>query len=184
MIAEGIVFDKPFDISKYTKDEIISRYSPYYYESSSIPIGATSDNVELDLVEEEVVLNDMKIVKIRSEKLSTIANLYLTTGIFDVICPKLLRVDLLQSKVMLFTYPRFGDDPDYSKKIEDTVQELFRVSLFFAEECGKNLTLWKTKLKNYVDTYITFVDRKDILGEEGAKDERKVIVKRIYKKII
>ena len=182
MIAEGIVFDIPFDMSSYKKEDILERYTPYRDTSkwTNERIQKTSENFELNLDEDIVITDDMVIKKYTPDKLSILANLYLTTGIFDVVCPKLCRVDLLDSGSLLMSYPFFPDNPEYSKKIEQTLEEIARVSLFILEEVGiENLEKWREKITRYVNIYVSYVNRK-----KKKKIGNKKIVKRIYKNIL
>lgn len=182
MIAEGIVFDRPFDMSSYTRDDILERFGPFKdtRKWKRERIESSADKIPLNINKDTIIAEDMVIKRFSPDDLSVLANLYLTTGIFDVVCPKLCRVDMLDEGSMLLSYPYFPEDPEYSKKIENTVDELGRVSLFILEETGKeNLEGWKKKIKNYVDTYISYVRREDF-GDIGDKK----IVKRIYKPVI
>ena len=182
MIAEGIVFDIPFDMSSYSKEDILERFTPYRDPSkwTTERIQKTSENFNLNLDKDTVITDDMVIKKFTPDELSTLTNLYLTTGIFDVVCPKLCRVDLLDSGSLLMSYPYFPDNLDYSKKIEQTLEEIARVSLFILNDVGiENLSKWREKVLEYVNLYISYVDRNSF-GE--LIGDRK-IVKRIYKNI-
>lgn len=182
MIAEGIIFDIPFDMSSYTRDDVLERFTPFKNtaEWDRELIERSADNFNLSVSKDVVKTNDMVIKRYTPEDLSVLANLYLTTGIFDVACPKLCRVDMLDSGSLLQSYPYFPENPEYSNKIEQTISEIERVSLFILEIVGKdNLSKWKEQVTEYVKTYISFIDRKDF-GNIGNKE----IVKRIYKQIL
>lgn len=182
MIAEGIVFDIPFDMSSYTRDDILERFTPYRDTSKwgRERIQRSTDEIDLELNRDIIQTEDMIIKRYTPDKLEVLANLYLTSGIFDVVCPKLCRIEMLDSGSLLQCYPYFPDNLEYSKKIEQAINEIERVSLFILEEVGtNNLSEWKKKIGSYVKTYISIVDRKDF-GDIGNKK----IVKRIYKKVL
>lgn len=182
MIAEGIVFDIPFDMSAYTREEILSRFTPYKDTSTWARerIQTSADNFSIDLDKDIVITDDMVIRRYTPDRIGTLANLYITTGIFDIACPKLCRVDMLDSGSLLQSYPYFPDNLEYSKKIESAIEEIGRVSLFILDQVGTdNLTSWRNKVISYVKSFVSFVDREDF-GNIGSRK----IVKRIYKNIV
>lgn len=182
MIAEGIIFDIPFDMSSYSKEDILERFTPYKDTSQwgREMLDFVSDNVPIHAEMDTIKTDDMVIRRFKPEITSTLVNLYLTTGIFDMACPKLSRIDLLEDGSFLVSYPYFPENPEYSKKIKWAIEELERVSLFILDLVGKtNLTEWKKRVIEYAQTYFSFVDR-DTLDNLGNKK----LVKRIYKRII
>ena len=182
MIAEGIIFDIPFDMSSYSREDILKRFTPYKNTSkwSNERIDKTSENIDLNLERDLVIAEDMKIRKYTPDSIGILANLYLTTGIFDIACPKLCRVDMLNSGALLQSYPYFPDNKEYSDKIENTIEEIGRVSLFLLETLGPSqLEEWKKRVCEYTKIFISFVDR-DSFGDIGNRK----IVKRIYKRIV
>lgn len=182
MIAEGIVFDIPFDISAYTREEILERFTPYKNtaEWGRERIEKSAEDIDLDLDKDIVKASDMIIKRYTPDDLGVLANLYLTTGIFDIACPRLCRVEMLESGSLLQCYPYFPDNLEYSRKIEQAISEIERVSLFILDLVGvENLPKWKDQITLYVRTYISFVNREDF-GNIGDKK----IVKRIYKRVL
>jgi hypothetical protein len=87
---------------------------------------------------------------------------------------------MLNSGALLQSYPYFPDNKEYSDKIENTIEEIGRVSLFLLETLGPSqLEEWKKRICEYTKIFISFVDR-DSFGDIGNRK----IVKRIYKRIV
>lgn len=191
MIADSIIFERPFDMRKYDRGQILERYSPLLPSKSTTWERAFVNKVlkpnktrdTLKLVLEKMTAEDMVIIRVIPEKIGDMANLYLTSGIFDFACPKLLRLDLIESGGFLLSYPRFKDDPEYSLKISNAVSEILRMSIFLLERyfepgSSDSLKVWKKAVSDYISLFFVF---SDIELEKPFSEFREGV--RVYKKL-
>lgn len=175
MIASGIVFNRFFDISLYTKEDIYQRYNPFDVVSGSIEeetLNTTVGGIETEIIRKKIVATDMKIISYEVSTKEMASNIFTCCKVLEKSAPKLCRVDLIDENLVLFSYPHFNDDMELSNKIESAVEELARLSMFILK-LSDDLNNWIENLSEYIRICYKFTESTD-----GPEDE--VISRQIF----
>jgi hypothetical protein len=86
--------------------------------------------------------------------------------------PKLCRIDLIDTGLILFSYPRFPEDPELTQKIESGVQELARTSMTVLR-MSTGMDDWKESLRDHVKICYSFPESPD---DSETTIERQIVV--------
>lgn len=175
MIASGIVFNRFFDISLYTKEDIYQRYNPFDVVSGSIEeetLNTTVGGIETEIIRKKIVANDMKIISYEISTKEMASNIFTCCKVLEKASPRLCRVDLIDENLVLFSYPHFSDDIELSNKIESAIEELARLSMFIFK-LSDDLDDWIKNLSEYIRICYKFTESTD-----GPEDE--VISRQIF----
>lgn len=175
MIASGIVFNRFFDISLYTKEDIYQRYNPFDVVSGGIEeetLNTTVGGIETEIIKKKIVANDMKIISYEISTKEMASNIFTCCKVLEKASPRLCRVDLIDENLVLFSYPHFSDDIELSNKIESTIEELARLSMFILK-LSDDLDDWIKNLSEYIRICYKFTESTD-----GPEDE--VISRQIF----
>ena len=174
MIANGILFKAEFDMSKYSDGDILRQFNPTKESAYSEEIQATST---ITVTKETVTGDDIKIVAFKSKDLFVLNQIIDSSKYMEKAAPKLIKVVEINPEYFLVAYPYYRisleletDDPDYdfdllseddqdkielSDKIEDTVKELARVTMYFIHE-NDNPKIIQEKVSDYVSLCFKF----------------------------
>jgi len=181
MIATGLTYYIPIDMSSYELEDILERFSPYKDSSKweavkiNLPVVDLEGNTRFVLCD-SVTTDDMVINRITSSDPELYESIKITTGILGRVCPRLCRVDQVNFSLLL-SYPYFPEDDDnYNDLIVHGLEELKRVSMFLLGVTGKdNLGEWERRLKEYVDNYYVFLN-----SCPNSEQDYKHLIKRVY----
>jgi hypothetical protein len=175
MVAKGITYTKYFDMSKYTREEIYQRYTPFLksvVEEDDFDYMGRSER-KINVKKKIVQAPDMTIVSYDTEPGSDASKSIWTCGkIMEEAAPKLCRIDLIDTGLILFSYPRFPGDPGLTEKIESGVQELARTSMTVLR-MATGMDDWKESLKDHVKICYSFMDSPD---DTETTIERQIVV--------
>lgn len=174
MIANGILFKAEFDMSKYSDGDILRQFNPTKESAYSEEIQATST---ITVTKETVTGDDIKIVAFKSKDLFVLNQIIDSSKYMEKAAPRLIKVVEINPEYFLVAYPYYRisleletDDPDYdfdllseddqdkielSDKIEDTVKELARVTMYFIHE-NDNPKIIQEKISDYVSLCFKF----------------------------
>ena len=174
MIANGILFKAEFDMSKYSDSDILKQFNPTKDSTYSEEIQATST---VKVIKETVTGDDVKIVSFKSKDSFVLNQIIDSSKYMETAAPRLIKVVEINPEYFLVAYPYYKisleleeDDPDYdfdslseedqdkielSDKIEDTVKELARVTMYFIHE-NDNPKIIQEKISDYVSLCFKF----------------------------
>lgn len=173
MIANGILFKADFDMSKYTKQEILRQYNPVKIDATNEDIQATSKAQVTKIVSTG---DNFKFVGYKSED-EYVLNQVLESSLYmQEVAPRLLKVIEISSHYFIVSYPYYPTSCDLnyldwkdeiseededrfelSNKIEDTIKELARVAMFLSHE-HSDPSIIKEKLDKYVSLCFKFLE--------------------------
>lgn len=159
MVASGIIFNRFFDISLYTKEDIYQRYNPFDVtgktEEETLNCGCNGEPVEI--IRKKLVTNDMIIISYEIDSKEMASNIFTNCKVLEKSAPKLCRVDLIDENLVLFSYPNFPDNKELSDKIELAINELSRLSMFILK-LSDDLEDWISNLTDYVNICYRFME--------------------------
>lgn len=188
MIANGILFKADFDMSKYTEQEILKQFNPADKNSFDEDIQATANVV---VTKETVIGKDFKMISYKSDDTFVLEQILESSHFMEEAAPRLLKVIEINSKYFLVAFPyyptsyEFRDDCDesdflseededkieLSRKIEDTVKELARITMYFIHE-NTDPKIIQDKISDYVSLCFKFTqqDEELVSMDDIAKD--------------
>lgn len=197
MIANGILFKADFDMSKYTEQEILKQFNPADENSFDEEIQATANVV---VTKETVIGKDFKMISYKSDDTFVLEQILESSRFMEEAAPRLLKVIEINPKYFLVAFPyyptscEFCEDYDecdhsdflseededkieLSRKIEDTIKELARITMYFIHE-NTNPKVIQDKISDYVSLCFKFTqqDEELVSMDDIAKDlEQKLL---------
>lgn len=151
MIANGILFKADFDMSGYTEKEILKQYNPANENTIEEEIQATSS---VSVTKITTISKDFKYIGYKSKDSFALDQILESSKHMETAAPRLLRVIEINSEYFLVAFPYYStsfdfnsdsdssnflseedeDKIDLNEKIEDTIKELARITMFFIHE--------------------------------------------------
>ena len=191
MIANGILFKAEFDMSSHTKQEILRQYNPAKFNTYEEDIQATP-NVQVTKI--TTTSEDFKFVAFKSKDAFVLDQILESSKYMETSAPKLLRVIEINSEYFLVAFPYYPTScescPEYqdcdeldciseededkielNEKIEDTIKELARVTMFFVHEYTDPKII-QENINSYVSLCFKFTEPEENLVsmDEIAQD--------------
>lgn len=200
MIANGILFKAEFDMSKYSDGDILKQFNPTKDSAYSEEIQATST---VRVIKETVTGDDVKIISFRSKDTFVLNQIIDSSKYMETAAPRLIKVVEINPEYFLVAYPYYkisleleNDDPDYdfdslseedqdkielSDKIEDTVKELARITMYFIHE-NDNPKIIQEKISDYVALCFKFTqpDQEIVNMDDLSRDLEEKLKSLLY----
>ena len=200
MIANGILFKAEFDMSKYSDGDILKQFNPTKDSAYSEEIQATST---VKVIKETVTGDDVKIISFRSKDTFVLNQIIDSSKYMETAAPRLIKVVEINPEYFLVAYPYYkisleleNDDPDYdfdslseedqdkielSDKIEDTVKELARITMYFIHE-NDNPKIIQEKISDYVALCFKFTqpDQEIVNMDDLSRDLEEKLKSLLY----
>lgn len=191
MIANGILFKAEFDMSKYTDSQILKQFNPTKLSTYKEDIQATT-NVEV--VKESTIGKEMKIISYKSKDDFVLSQILESSVYMEKAAPRLIKVVEINPLHFVVAYPYypimcdgcpnadccedFGecvdeedeDKAELNEKIESTVKELARVTMFNIHE-HSDPAIIQENINKYVSLCFKFTDPEEISTLEIDADE-------------
>lgn len=191
MIANGILFKAEFDMSSHTKQEILRQYNPAKFSTIDEDIQATS-NVQVSKI--TTISKDFKFIAYKSKDTFVLDQILESSKFMESAAPRLLRVIEIGSEYFLVAFPHYSiscescpdfecceevgcmseedeDKIELNEKIEDTIKELARITMFFVHEHTDPKVI-QENINNYVSLCFKFTepDERLVSMDEIAQD--------------
>jgi hypothetical protein len=192
MIANGILFKAEFDMSKYSDSDILKQFNPTNPSSTSEEIQATPS---VKMQKETVIGDDVKIISYKSKDSFVLNQVIDSSKYMESAAPRLIKVVEINPEYFLVAYPYYKtsvefetgnnnpevdfdllseedqDKIELSNKIEDTVKELARVTMYFIHE-NDDPRIIQEKISEYVNLCFKFTqpDQEIVSMDDISKD--------------
>lgn len=191
MIANGILFKAEFDMSLHTEKEILRQYNPAKFSTIEEDIQATP-NVQVTKI--TTTSEDFKFIGYKSKDTFILEQILESSKYMEMAAPRLLRVIEISSEYFLVAYPHYSiscescpdfqtcdemgcmseedeDKVELNEKIEDTIKELARVTIFFVHE-HSDPKIIQDNINSYVSLCFKFTEPEERLVsmDEIAQD--------------
>ena len=202
MIANGILFKAEFDMSKYSDSDILKQFNPTKLSATSEDIQATSS---VKVLKETTIGDDVKIVAYKSKDSFVLNQIIDSSKYMETAAPRLLKVVEVSPEYFLVAYPYYrtsveietgNDNPDVdfdilseedqdkielSNKIEDTVKELARITMYFIHE-NDDPKIIQEKISDYVSLCFKFTqpDQEIVNMDDISKDLEEKLKSLLY----
>lgn len=191
MIANGILFKADFDMSKFEDNQILKQFNPTKLSTYKEDIQATT-NVEV--VKESTIGDDMKIISYKSKDDFVLSQILESSIYMEKAAPRLIKVVEINPLHFIVAYPYyptmcdgcpnadccedFGecvdeedeDKAELNEKIESTVKELARVTMFNIHE-HSDPAIIQENINKYVSLCFKFSDPEETSTLEMDAEE-------------
>lgn len=182
MIANGILFKAEFNMSLYSEQEILRQYNPAKFSTIDEDIQATS-NVLVSKI--TTTSDEFKFIAYKSKDTFVLSQILESSKFMEAAAPRLLRVIEISPEYFLVAFPYYSiscescsdfqhcenmecmseedeDRIELNEKIEDTIKELARVTMFFVHEHTDPKVI-QENINNYVSLCFKFTEPEEKL---------------------